>query len=120
MRNLVYERAHAACEYCRISEEVCFARHQIDHIIAEKHTGPTSEENLALACTIYNKNKGSDIASVDPETSEIVPLFNPRTDVWDDNFEIENGYITGLTPKARATVRLLQLNTRLRVQERKI
>ena len=120
LRNLVYERAKGYCEYCQISEEVSFAKHQIDHIIAEKHGGLTIEENLALACTICNKHKGSDIASIDNETGEIVRLFNPRKDVWSEHFEIENGYLIGLTPFARATIRLLQLNNLSRVTERRI
>ena len=115
----VLQRAKGYCEYCQISEEVSFAKHQIDHIIAEKHGGLTIEENLALACTICNKHKGSDIASIDNETGEIVRLFNPRKDVWSEHFEIENGYLIGLTPFARATIRLLQLNNLSRVTERR-
>ena len=120
LRNLVYRRAKGCCEYCLISEEVSFSKHQIDHIIAEKHGGLTTEENLALSCTICNKNKGSDIASIDTETGEIVPLFNPRNHVWSEHFEVENGYFTGLTPNARATIQLLQINNFLRIEERHI
>lgn len=49
LRNLVYSRAEGCCEYCSISEAVSFAKHQIDHIVAEKHGGQTVEENLALS-----------------------------------------------------------------------
>ena len=100
--------------------DLSFSKHQIDHIIAEKHGGLTTEENLALSCTICNKNKGSDIASIDTETGEIVPLFNPRNHVWSEHFEVENGYFTGLTPNARATIQLLQINNFLRIEERHI
>lgn len=120
LRDLVYKRAEGCCEYCLISEKDSFVTHQIDHIIAEKHGGLTVEENLALSCTICNKYKGSDIASIDNITDGIVPLFNPRKDVWNEHFEIENGYFVGLTPNARATIRLLQLNNLARVEERKI
>ncbi len=119
LRTLVYERAIGCCEYCQISEEIIFVKHQIDHIIAEKHGGLTLEENLALSCITCNKNKGSDIASIDNETSEVVRLFNPRNDVWNEHFEIENNYFIGLTPNARATIRLLQLNNLWRVTERR-
>ncbi len=85
LRNLVYERAEGRCEYCSISEAVSFAAHQIDHVIAEKHGGQTVEGNLALSCAICNKYKGSDIASINDETGEIVPLFNPRKDVWSEH-----------------------------------
>jgi len=120
LRNLVYERAGGCCEYCLISETVSFATHQIDHIIAEKHGGQTVKENLALSCAICNKYKGSDIASIDGETGAIVPLFNPRKDVWSEHFKIENGFFIGLTPSARATIRLLQINNSARIEERKI
>jgi len=120
LRNLVYNRADGRCEYCLISEAVSFAKHQIDHIIAEKHGGQTVEENLALSCTLCNKYKGSDLTSIDHETNEIAPLFNPRTDVWNEHFKIENGVFIGLTPNARATIRLLQINNSARIEERKI
>ena len=56
--------------------------HQVDHIIAEKHGGATSEVNLALTCSLCNLRKGSDIASLDPETGELTRLFNPRDQSW--------------------------------------
>jgi len=120
LRNLVYERAKGCCEYCLISEAVSFATHHIDHIIAEKHGGLTVAENLALSCSLCNKYKGSDLTSIDPETGEIARLFNPRTDVWHEHFRIENGEFIGLTPNARATIRLLQINNPARIEERKI
>ncbi len=120
LRDLVQKRAKGLCEYCLISEDDSFAKHQIDHIIAEKHDGLTVEENLALSCTLCNKHKGSDIASIDSETGEIVPLFNPRNNISNQHFQIKNGVITGLTPNARATIFLLQLNNSVRVEERKI
>lgn len=43
LRNEVYERAEGCCEYCLISESVSFAKHQIDHVIAEKHGGEMIE-----------------------------------------------------------------------------
>ncbi len=120
MRNLVYKRAKSLCEYCLIPEEICFTKHQIDHIIAEKHGGLTVENNLALSCSICNKFKGSDISSIDGETDEIVSLFNPRKHLWNEHFRIENGYFIGLSPNAGATIRLLQLNNLARVEERRI
>lgn len=68
-----------------IPEIATLATHEIDHIIAEKHGGCTEAENLALSCTLCNKHKGSDIASVDPETGEIVPLYNPRQKKWNEH-----------------------------------
>jgi HNH endonuclease len=56
LRRLVRERAR---EYCLIPEAVTFAAHAIDHIVADKHGGPTTAENLALSCAICNGHKAS-------------------------------------------------------------
>ena len=55
LRQLVRERAGECCEYCLIPEGVTWAAHTVDHIIAEKHGGTTTAENLALACTLWNE-----------------------------------------------------------------
>jgi hypothetical protein len=47
-----------------------------------------------------------------------VSLFNPRNDVWSDHFAVRGGRINGLTPKGRATVRLLNMNAPRRVELR--
>lgn len=121
LRQQVFERAHGRCEYCLIPESVALVPHQVDHIIALKHSGSTEPENLALSCTLCNKHKGSDLASLDPQTGAVVALFNPRQDEWPQHFLIdENGLVVPLTPIGRVTVRLLQLNTQQRVEERRL
>jgi hypothetical protein len=118
LRRQVYERAEDACEYCLMPEIVALVSHEIDHVIAEKHGGQTDEGNLALACTICNKYKGSDLASIDPEDGEIVRLYQPRQDCWSEHFQLREGEIIPLTAIGRVTVRLLQFNRRERVVER--
>lgn len=120
LRRLVYERANGRCEYCLIPETVVLVSHEIDHIIAQKHGGPTESDNLALSCTLCNKHKGSDLASLDPVTDDIVPLYHPRQDRWLDHFQLSNAQIVPLTSKGRVTVRLLQLNTPERIEEREL
>ncbi len=71
LRQAVYARAKGCCEYCLVPENFALASHEIDHIIAEKHGGKTIDENLALSCTICNKHKGSDIASIDPDPKKL-------------------------------------------------
>jgi len=80
LRELVRSRAAGLCEYCRISERFTLAEHQIDHVIAVKHGGQTVAENPALCCAICNRFKGSDIASIDPESGQLTPFFHPRVD----------------------------------------
>jgi len=118
LRRQVYERASGQCEYCLVPEALAFAGHEIDHIIAQKHDGQTDEANLALACALCNKNKGSDIASIDPATGVIAPLFHPRRDRWLEHFQLSGAEIIPLTPIGRATVRLLKLNHLHRLIER--
>lgn len=118
LRQLVYERAGGCCEYCLIPESVVFASHEIDHIIAQKHGGLSEADNLALSCVLCNKHKGSDIASLDPTTGAIVPLFHPRRDRWSEHFQLNGAQIIPLSPTGRATVRLLQLNHPNRFVER--
>jgi hypothetical protein len=120
LRKEVYERAKSCCEYCLIPELATFASHEIDHIIAEKHGGLTETENLALACTLCNQHKGSDLTSIDPDTGNIVPLYRPRQDSWHEHFQLKEAEIIPLTAKGRVTVRLLQLNRSERVEERQL
>jgi 5-methylcytosine-specific restriction endonuclease McrA len=106
LRQQVRRRAKGRCEYCLLADQDSFFAHEPDHIIAEKHGGATSAKNLAFSCFDCNRFKGSDIASLDPVTRKLVPLFNPRTDVWKDHFQIVGGTIRGLTAVGRATERL--------------
>lgn len=58
------ERADHLCEYCLIHEDNTFFGCQVDHIISEKHGGATALDNLAYACAVCNRAKGSDVGSV--------------------------------------------------------
>jgi 5-methylcytosine-specific restriction endonuclease McrA len=118
LRRLVRRRADERCEYCRIPEALTFAVHEVDHIIATKHGGPTEEDNLALSCVLCNQTKGTDLTSIDELTRQIVPLFHPRRDRWVEHFQLDQARIVGLTPTGRVTVRLLQLNHPERIKER--
>jgi hypothetical protein len=88
LREQVRERAGERCEYCLLAEVQAFFPHEPDHIIAQKHGGESTLENLAIACFDCNRFKGSDIASVDAVTSELLLLFNPRRQRWNEHFGI--------------------------------
>ncbi len=120
LRKQVYDRANGCCEYCLVPDLASFSPHEIDHIIAEKHDGRTESENLALSCTLCNKHKGSDLASIDPDTKQIVPLYHPRQNLWREHFYLNGAEFLPLTAIGRVTIRLLQLNRRDRVEERQI
>jgi hypothetical protein len=84
-----------------------------------KHGGATVEDNLALACWRCNRHKGSDVASFDPQTGVLTPLFNPRSQHWSQHFRLEDETLIGLSAEGRTTVRLLQLNAADRLSERR-
>ena len=79
-------------------ERFSFALHQTDHIIAEKHGDATLADNLALCCILCNKHKGSDLASLDPLTGEITPLFHPRSQNWLEHFTFSENDFTSSPP----------------------
>lgn len=109
LRREVIDRAGNRCEYCHIHQDDQFFKFEIDHIIATKHGGPTSTENLCLSCPECNAYKGSDIASIDWTYGQrVTPLFNPRRQVWTEHFEIDpaTGRINPQTPEGRVTVSL--------------
>ena len=118
LRREVIARAGNRCEYCLIRAEVAFFPHEVDHVVAEKHGGATDINNLALACWRCNRHKGSDLTSFDPQTRQLSPLFNPRTQAWAEHFTYERERVIGLTPEGRTTVNLLRLNSEDRLTER--
>lgn len=118
LREKVRLRANRRCEYCLLFEEYAHFSHEADHIIAEKHAGETVFDNLAWSCFDCNRHKGSDVASVDPISQKIIPLFNPRTESWHDHFEILDGQILPLTATGRVTVHLLKFNLIARIEVR--
>jgi hypothetical protein len=113
LRSLVRRRAGNACEYCRLPQAASpIARFHVEHIVARQHDGATDESNLALACSFCNLHKGPNIAGLDPQGGQIVPLFHPRQDHWRDHFAWEGVTIVGRTAVGRATVHVLAMNDR--------
>jgi len=122
-KNLVRQRAGDCCEYCHLPQDATpFITFHIEHVIAKQHTPDDDNLNdlkrLALACDRCNLFKGPNLSSIDPNSGEIVNLFNPRTDSWNDHFAIRDAKIVGLTPTGRATARLLNMNDSRRVDLR--
>lgn len=113
-------RARERCEYCRLAEADAHLPHEPDHIIAEKHGGTSALANLALACFDCNRFKGSNIASLDPLSGELTPLFNPRTQNWDEHFTVRGGEIVPLTTVGRVTELVLKLNLPQRIEVRRL
>jgi hypothetical protein len=57
---------------------------------------------------------------IDPETGSETALFHPRQDDWNAHFMVDTTTfaIYGLTPKGRATVQRLQMNSEFQISAR--
>jgi hypothetical protein len=119
LEDLVRRRAGFRCEYCLLPEELASTPFQIDHIIAQSHGGLTTADNLALACFHCNNFKGPNLAGIDPNTGEVVRLFHPRHDAWEQHFRWEEEQMVALTAMGRATIQTLRLNQALRLAVRR-
>jgi hypothetical protein len=120
LRRLVFARAAGFCEYCLLHEEDTFFGCEVDHVMSRKHGGETDPANLALACVICNRRKGSDVGSILPGTDRFVRLYHPRRDTWTENFALrdEASVLHPVTDPGTVTVHLLQLDTAERRTER--
>jgi hypothetical protein len=115
MRRAVITRSHNGCEYCGVPQDDTLAPHKPDHVIGEQHGGQTNLDNLAYACFRCNRLQGPNIATLDPLTNLMTPLYNPRQDRWDDHFRLNGAVIEPLTPIGRGTAMLLRFNDEQRV-----
>ncbi|APW61580.1 HNH endonuclease [Paludisphaera borealis] len=118
LTRLVWQRAKGCCEYCQTPQAADEIAFQIDHVMARKHGGPTTVDNLCLSCFHCNSSKGSDIATLAPRTRRLVPLFNPRRQEWPRHFRWEGAYQVGRTQIGDATIVLLKINDPFRVDLR--
>jgi len=117
LRHFVCQRAGNRCEYCGLSQDdLPLVGFHIDHVISRQHGGGDAVENLCESCHWCNFNKGPNLATV--VDGQLLPLFNPRTQVWAEHFVIRGDLVVGLTPVGRGTVRLLDMNDEDRRQIR--
>ena len=110
LRQLVIQRAKDRCEYCCLSQVGQAATFHIDHISPVMAGGATTSDNLALACVSCSLRKSARQTVKDPETKKEVSIFNPRQQVWQENFRWDEVRIVGLTATGRGTVEVLKMN----------
>jgi 5-methylcytosine-specific restriction endonuclease McrA len=119
LRSFVRDRAQHRCAYCRVHEDDDpFYSFHLEHIIARQHGGGDEQDNLAWSCHHCNLHKGTNLTGIDPDTRQVVMLFHPRRDRWEDHFETRGPLILGRTERGRTTVRLLKMNAAARVELR--
>jgi 5-methylcytosine-specific restriction endonuclease McrA len=117
-RRFVRERAANRCEYCQMPQSFDELVFQIEHVIAKKHHGSDSRDNLALACFSCNNHKGPNLSGLDPVSGQMTRLYNSRTDKWKDHFQWKRALLVGRTPVGRATVDVLAMNLAYRQELR--
>ena len=111
LRRKVATRANQRCEYCGLSKVGQAATFHIDHVVPIHAGGPTTFENLALACVHCSLRKGARRSSMDHRTGKIVPLFNPRSEQWNHHFRWSGEELLGITAIGRSTIDALMLNS---------
>jgi len=119
LRGRVRDRAGSRCEYCHLREvDAPFVPFHLEPVIPRKHGGDDATSNLAFACFHCNLHKGPNLTGIDDQTGEIVPLFHPRRQNWEDHFELCGAEMVGRTAVGRATVRVLAMNSVQRLELR--
>ncbi len=114
----VRARAGLRCEYCLMPEAADEWPLEFDHVIAQYHGGPTTADNLALACFYCNNFKGPNLAGIDPATGNVTALFHPRRQNWRRHFRYDGPTLIGRTAAGRATVVTLRINAMDRIGQR--
>jgi 5-methylcytosine-specific restriction endonuclease McrA len=112
IREPIRIRANDCCEYCQAQAYFSHDSFSVEHIIPIMRNGSDDLSNLAWSCLSCNNIKNIFVTSLDPETGQIVPLFHPREDLWEEHFEWseDTTLMIGKTPVGRATIFRLQLN----------
>jgi hypothetical protein len=95
---------------------------EFEHLQPLDKGGKTVEENLWLSCRRCNGLKGTKTSATDTKTKKKVPIFNPRTQNWNEYFywSLDGTEIIGKTAIGRATVIALRLNEEVIVVARKL
>jgi 5-methylcytosine-specific restriction endonuclease McrA len=107
----VRKRARNTCEYCHLPQASQEATFHVDHIRPVTKGGPTTLENLALACVTCSLRKAARMRARDPRSGRAVRLFNPRANNWDKHFGFTRRWrMLGKTATGRATVAALGMN----------
>jgi hypothetical protein len=60
LRRLVVQRVENRCEYCKLSQAGQTATFHIDHVTPVAAGGPTTADNLALACVACSLHKAAE------------------------------------------------------------
>lgn len=100
------------CAYCHSPQQLLAAGLEKDHIIPLSKGGANVPDNICRACHKCNQFKAAKLSAPDPTTGNLVPLFHPVLQNWQDHFIFskEGAVILGRTPTGRATIQALKMN----------
>jgi HNH endonuclease len=112
VRQQIISNAGYRCEYCKTSSKLTGIPLTMEHIQPRSLGGSDLPDNLAAACYRCNEFKGSKVNLIDSVTNELNPLFNPRLNIWHENFSWVNygTIIEGISTVGSVTIIALRLN----------
>lgn len=68
-QRLVRNRVENRCEYCRLHQDAApFLKFNIENIQSRQHIRGDSSKNIALARPDFNRHKGPNLTTLDPNT----------------------------------------------------
>jgi hypothetical protein len=68
-----------------------------------------------LSCFWCNRFKGTNLSGIDPKTGRHTRLFHPRRHTWSAHFTWDGPKLIGRTAIGRTTIRVMRINSLLRV-----
>lgn len=112
LKQAIKIRAKYCCEYCLTPEYFSPDPFENDHIQPSSKDGDNDFENYAFSCSGCNGFKFNAIEAIDPASAQVVRLYNPRKDIWNEHFCWDENFtvLLGISPIGRATVFKLKLN----------
>jgi hypothetical protein len=81
--------------------------------------GLSDSSNLALACPSCNFHKANRLSVTNSFNGEVIPLFNPRIDDWNNHFEWDDYTLISKSEIGRVTIQALDLNHERRIRIRR-
>lgn len=87
LQRRVPEAAGNRCGYGLSAQRYVMGALEVEHIIPRALGGSDDELNLWLSCGLCNRYKGVRVSGIDSVSGQRVPLFNPRTQKWSEQFK---------------------------------
>jgi 5-methylcytosine-specific restriction endonuclease McrA len=101
LRQAVGARARHRCEYCHSPESLTGGPLHVEHVLPEVRGGPTTLDNLALACARCNLHKGTRTQHRDPVSGSLLYNTSGRDSTKALHCHQEKPYAHSATPLFR-------------------